>query len=241
MFNLNPVVFSVFSPHSLINRSPFNFNLISEQWKQRLSAILLPLYKLRSSNSFSANPLVRARSTHFSTRRAYHMLTLVSVGRAATTQVPGTARQPRSPYWSSSIPTSLWSKVQVQASDLIERMSGTALSLCFPRVSVRRLCPGPVFSSHCFVWLKVGIWVHSCPGYPPYLQAVGSIWYTAGVFCNHMQSMLHKMPMLPQGSSCLSVNVIRESKGDAWQRFADVTVFRIEKSKLTNTNNRHSN
>lgn len=126
MFNLISVVFLVFSPHSLISRNLFNFNLISEWWKQRLSATLLPPYLLRSSNSFSANPLVRARSTHFPVRRAHHVLTLVSTRRAATTQVPGTAHQPRLPHLSSGIPTSLCSNVQAQASDLAQRMSEDA-------------------------------------------------------------------------------------------------------------------
>ena len=37
------------------------------------------------------------------------------------------------------------------------------------------------------------------------------------------------------------MNVIRESKGDTCQLFADVTVVRIEKSKLANIHNTHSN
>lgn len=49
------------------------------------------------------------------------------------------------------------------------------------------------------------------------------------------------MPVPPQGSLCPSIHIIRESKGGAHQLFEDVTIFRIEKSKLGNIDNTQSN
>lgn len=88
---------------------------------------------------------------------------------------------------------------------------------------------------HVFCFLLCLTWsrAQSCPGYPPSCQAPGCVHYAARVFSNHKQWALHKMPVPPQGSSCLPIHVIRESKGGAHQLFEEVNVFRIEKSKCS--------
>lgn len=49
------------------------------------------------------------------------------------------------------------------------------------------------------------------------------------------------MAVPPQGASCLFILIIRESNGGAHKLFEDVTIFRIEKSKLVNIDNTQSN
>lgn len=105
--HLNLVVFSLFSPHSLIHLLILDLLMRGEN-THRLSATLLPVYILRSSNLFPDNPLELKHPVFCG--RGYHIPIFMSAGRAAVTEVPGVVKR-WSPYPGSNIPTLLGIKI----------------------------------------------------------------------------------------------------------------------------------